>query len=105
MGVGVGAAGVIRGKPTGCGPFFSLCPAWLPGSPAGLEVSGGFLEISGGFLESAGTVCRLAGFARWAFLVAQLLKNLPAMLETGVRSLGLEDPLEKGMVIHSNIIA
>ena len=33
----------------------------------------------------------------WAFLVAQLVKNLPAMWETWVRSLGWEDPLEKGM--------
>ena len=41
----------------------------------------------------------------WAFLVAQLVKNLPAMWETWVRSLGLEDPLEKGMVTHSSILA
>ena len=32
----------------------------------------------------------------WAFLVAQLVKNLPAMQETPVRFLGQEDPLEKG---------
>ena len=32
----------------------------------------------------------------WASLVAQLVKNLPAMWETWVRSLGWEDPLEKG---------
>ena len=32
----------------------------------------------------------------WASLVAQLVKNLPAMLETWVRSLGWEDPLKKG---------
>ena len=32
----------------------------------------------------------------WASLVAQLVKNLPAMLETWVRSLNWEDPLEKG---------
>ena len=32
----------------------------------------------------------------WAFLVAQLVKDLPAMGETWVRSLGWEDPLEKG---------
>ena len=32
----------------------------------------------------------------WAFLVTQLVKNLPAMWETWVRSLGWEDPLEKG---------
>ena len=36
----------------------------------------------------------------WAFLVAQLVKNLPAMPETQVQSLGQEDPLVKGMAIH-----
>ena len=39
----------------------------------------------------------------WTFLVAQLVKNLPAMQETWVRSLGWEDHLEKGKVTHSNI--
>ena len=38
-------------------------------------------------------------------LVAQMVKNLPAMRETGVQSLGQEDPLEKGMAIHSSILA
>ena len=37
----------------------------------------------------------------WASLVAQTVKNLPAMWETWVRSLGWEDPLEKGMATHS----
>ena len=37
-----------------------------------------------------------------ASLVAQMVKNLPAMQETCVRSLGREDPLEKGMAIHSS---
>ena len=41
----------------------------------------------------------------WASLVAQLVKNLPAMRETWVRSLGWEYPLEKGMAIHSSILA
>ena len=41
----------------------------------------------------------------WASLVAQMVKNPPAMWETWVRSLGLEDPLEKGMATHSNILA
>ena len=41
----------------------------------------------------------------WASLVAQMVKNLPAMWETQVPSLGLEDPLEKGMAIHSSILA
>ena len=39
------------------------------------------------------------------YLVAQTVKNLPAMLETLVRSLGQEDPLEKGMATHSSILA
>ena len=41
----------------------------------------------------------------WASLVAQLVKNLPAMWETWVRSLGWEDPLEKGKATHSSITA
>ena len=40
-----------------------------------------------------------------AFLVAQLVKNLPAIRETWVRSLGWEDPLEEGMATHSSLIA
>ena len=40
-----------------------------------------------------------------ASLVAQMLKNLPVMQETQVQSLGLEDPLEKGMATHSSILA
>ena len=39
-----------------------------------------------------------------ASLVAQMVKNLPAMWETQVRSLGQEDPLEKGMVTHSSVL-
>ena len=38
-------------------------------------------------------------------LVAQMGKNLPAMRETQVQSLGWEDPLEKGMATHSRILA
>ena len=37
--------------------------------------------------------------------VAQMVKNLPAMWETQVQSLGWEDPLEKGMAAHSSILA
>ena len=37
--------------------------------------------------------------------MAQLVKNLPAMLETWVRSLGQEDPLENGIPTHSSILA
>ena len=38
-------------------------------------------------------------------LVAQMVKNLPAIQGTQVQSLGQEDPLEKGMATHSNILA
>ena len=40
-----------------------------------------------------------------ASLVAQLVKNLPAMEETWVQFLGWEDPLEKEMATHSSILA
>ena len=41
----------------------------------------------------------------WASLVDQIVKNLPAMQETWVQSLGLENPLEKRMVTHSIFLA
>ena len=41
----------------------------------------------------------------WASLMAQMVKNLPEMQETQVQSLGWEDTLEKGMAIHSSILA
>ena len=40
-----------------------------------------------------------------ASFIAQLVKNLPAVQETQVRSLGWEDPLEKEMATHSSILA
>ena len=48
--------------------------------------------------------CRGIGYPlqySWAHLVAQMVKNLPAMQETWVRSLSWEDPLEEGMATHS----
>ena len=41
----------------------------------------------------------------WASLVAQVVKNLPAMGEIWVQSLGWEDPLEEGMATDSSILA
>ena len=41
----------------------------------------------------------------WTSLVAQLVKNLPAMRETWVRPLDWEDPLEKGKATHSSMLA
>ena len=47
----------------------------------------------------------MSGLITWASLVAQLVKNPPPMQETWVRSLGWEDPLEKGKNTHSSILA
>ena len=47
-----------------------------------------------------GPQVKMAGFP-----VAQMVKNLPAMQETWVQFLGWEDPLEKGIAIHSSILA
>ena len=47
----------------------------------------------------------LAWRVSWASLVAQMVKNPPAMWETWVQPLGWEDPLEKGKATHSSILA
>ena len=57
--------------------------------------------VSGSFLGE-GMGCPLQ--SSWASLVAQMVKNLPTMQETWVHSLGLEDPLEEGMTIHSSTL-
>ena len=46
-----------------------------------------------------------SGSPWWVSLVAQMVKNLPAMLETWVRSLSLEYPLEKETATHSSVLA
>ena len=48
---------------------------------------------------------RILEWVSGAALVAQMVKNLPAIQETQVHSLGREDPLEKKMAIHSSILA
>ena len=55
-------------------------------------------------MEERGTIVRGTLLNR-ASLVAQRVKNLPAMQETGVQSLGQEDPLEEGLATHSSILA
>ena len=46
----------------------------------------------------------LGKLSLWASLIAQLVKNQPAMQETPVQFLGPEDPLEEGQAIHSSIL-
>ena len=79
----------------------------FPGSSAGKESAcnagdSGSIPGSG---RSAGEERDYPLQYSWASLVAQLVKNLPAMQETWVQSLGWEDPLEKGMATHSSIPA
>ena len=57
-------------------------------------------------LLSGSYACINSNFSRyWASLLAQMVKNLPAVSETWVQPLGQEEPLEKGMVTHSNTLA
>ena len=70
----------------------SACNAGDTGSIPGLESSPG---------EERGYPHQYS----WPSLVAQLVKNLVAMRETWVQSLGWEDPLEKGKATHSSILA
>ena len=89
-------------------------------NPVNLCYDGGFPDSSAGKESTcnAGDPNSIPGLGRssgerigyplqysWASLVAQLVKNLPAMRETWVRSLGWEDTLEKGKATHSSIPA
>ena len=62
----------------------------------------GSIPVSG---KSAGVGIGYPFQYSWASLMAQLVKNPPAMQETWVQSLGWEDPLEKGKATHSSILA
>ena len=80
-----------RGSPGSSAGKESSCNAGDPGAIPGLGTS---LE------EGIGYPLQYS----WASLVAQLVKNPPAMWMTWVRSLGLEDPLEESMATHSSIL-
>jgi len=79
----------------------------FPGSSAGKEsaCNAGDLGSTHGSGRSPGEGIGYSLQYPWASLVAQLVKNLLAMRETGIQSLGWEDPLEKGMTAHSSILA
>ena len=78
-----------------------------PGSSAGEEsaYSVGDPSSTPGSERSAGEGIAYPLQYSWVSLVAQLIKNLPAMQKTWVRSLGWEDPLEKGNATHFSILA
>ena len=84
-----GGWGYLLGSSAGKG---SACnagdPSSIPGSRSSLREGIGYpLQCS------------------WGFLVAQMVKNPPAVWETWVRTLGWKDPLEDSMATHSNILA
>ena len=64
------------------------------------------VTVQSGFGAPKSKICNCFHFPSFylASLVAQLVKNQPAMWETWIWSLGLEDPLEKGMATHSSIL-
>ena len=79
----------------------------FPGSSAGKESTcsaGDPGSIPGsGRSPGEGIGCPL--HYSWASLVAQMVKNLSAVWETWVQSLGWEDPLEEGMATHASILS
>ena len=82
-------------------------PVFLPGRIPGTGEPGGLPSMGS---QSRTRLRRLSSSSSssvymWASLVAQMVKNLLAMQETRVKSLGQEDPLEKGMATHSRILA
>ena len=83
----------------------------MPSNPRGGVGNGGGCVWSQASLDSLEfsvclfLVCLLFCYYKWASLVAQKLKRLPAMQETRVWSLVWEDPLEKEMATHSNALA
>jgi len=80
---------------------------WFPDSSVGKEsvCTAGDLGSSPGSGRSAGEGIGYPLHYSRASIVAQLVKNLPAVRETGVQSQGWEDFLEKGKATHSSILA
>ena len=83
------------------------CGLGFPDNSVGKEFScnAGDPSLIPGFERSAGEGIGYPFQYSWVSLVAQLVKNLPAIQETWVRSLGWEDPLEKGRMTHFSILA
>ena len=78
----------------------------FPGDSAGKESTCNVEDLGSipGWGSSLGEELSYLLQYSWAFLMAQTVKNLPAMQKTWVRSLGLGNPLERGTVTHSSIL-
>ena len=79
----------------------------FPGNSAGKKstCNAGNLDSISGYERSPGEEIGYPIQYSWAFLVVQTVKNLPAVQDTWVQPLGLEDHLKEGMVTHSSILA
>ena len=79
----------------------------FPGSSAGKEsaYNAGDPSSIPGLGRSPGEGISYPLQYSWASLVAQMVKNPPAVEETWVQSLGWEDPLEEGIATHSSLLA
>ena len=84
-----------------------LCLVSFPDSSAGKESTCNAEDPSliPGLGSSPGVGIGYPFQYSWASVVAWTVKNLPAIRETWVQSLGWEDPLEEGMATHSSILA
>ena len=82
------------------------CHSLLQGNFPDPEIEAGSPALKVDYLpsEPPGNPSNYIELVHSAFQVAQLVKNPPAMRETWVRSLGWEDPLEKGKATHSSIL-
>ena len=83
---------------------FSNCPGCEPTSNTKLREQWGPIKASSNECFSSTKKCCNQGQV-WASLVAQMLKNFPAMRQAWDRSPGREDTLEKGTATHSSILA
>ena len=86
--------------------YVSCIGRWIPGSSWGKESAYNAEDPSSmpGLVSSPGEGIDYPLQCSWASLVAQMVKNLPALQETWVRSLDWEYPLEEGMATHSSIL-
>ena len=94
---------VAKSCPTVATPWIVACQAPLSMGFSRQEYWSGLPSLSPGDLPEPGI--KPGSPALQASLVAQLVKNPPAVRETWVQSLGWEDPLEKGKATHSSIMA
>ena len=89
-----GSVGVCQREEICVSFFFFLPHCWLA-----------VIAIPQSLIEPRPTAVKMRSPNHRTSLVAQLVKNLLAMQETWVQSLGWEDPLEKGKATHSSILA